>query len=474
MEYSKSMYVRGREPFILKDKTKIYNVHDLLDEITIMKKADFEDFALRNDFSNWIGFSVGDIDLAKKLKDVSNKLEIKSIIIDHYKKEEPKRTITQTKQEVKETPKVEEKIVESQEEPKEEENLEVEEPKEQETPSSNQSSVYAKSHQSTITKEDVLRVKKIFLDMKREINKVFIGQDDVVEKVSLGLICNAHVLLEGVPGLAKTLLIETLSKVVKGTSFKRIQFLPDLLPSDILGGQMFNPASGEFKTVKGPIFANFVLADEINRAPPKTHAALMEAMQEKKVSIDKVDYPLDKPFFVLATQNPLENKGTYELPEAVVDRFMFKVILDYPERKDELIILTENATTKKEVMTDLEVVVTKDDILQMQDMVRHVYISQEIREYIMDIVEATRGKNKKIEGYRYIKYGGGPRASIYLTIAGKAQALIRGRDYVLPEDIRDIAPYVLRHRLILNFVGKAHNISPEKVIEEILLKTTPI
>lgn len=331
-----------------------------------------------------------------------------------------------------------------------------------------------RNHDNILSKDEIQRTGELMKNFKKEINKVFIGQPDTIEKVSLTLMCNAHVLLEGVPGLAKTLLVETLTKTIYDTSFKRIQFLPDLLPSDILGGQMFNPQTGEFQTIRGPIFANFVLADEINRAPPKTHAALMECMQEKKVTIDKIDYPLDKPFFVIATQNPLENKGTYDLPEAVVDRFIFKVILDYPERKDELRILTDNATTKLDVFDSVKMALSKDDIFRIQEQVRSVYVSKEIREYIMDIIEATRGVNKKIEGARFIKYGGGPRASIYLTIAAKAQALFNGRDFVLPEDVKKIAPSVLRHRLSLNFVGKAHNISTDKIIEEILIKTTPI
>jgi len=334
---------------------------------------------------------------------------------------------------------------------------------------------YSKVSGDVVSDERIKYYQTKLNEITKQIGQVFIGQDEVVEKVLMTLICNAHSLIEGVPGLAKTLLIETLARVVKGTTFHRIQFMPDLLPSDILGGQIFNPSTGEFMTMKGPIFANFVLADEINRAPPKTHAALMEAMQEKKISIDRIDYVLDKPFFVLATQNPLENKGTYELPEAILDRFMFKVILDYPKREHELIILSENNTTKPTMTKELiQPIVTKQDILDMQEDVKKVYISQRIREYVLDIVEATRGLNKNIEGMRFVEYGGGPRATIYISIAAKARALMLGRNYVLPEDVAYVCPSILRHRVSLNFVGKAHNISTDKIVEEILTKVQPI
>lgn len=306
-------------------------------------------------------------------------------------------------------------------------------------------------------------------DMEFEVNKVFIGQHEAVKGVLLSVLCSAHSLLEGVPGLAKTLLIETLGLVIDGTTFKRIQFLPDLLPSDIIGGQVFNPKTAEYTIYKGPIFANFVLADEINRAPPKTHAAIMEAMQEKKINIESETFILDKPFFVLATQNPLENKGTYELPEAVLDRFMFKLVLDYPLRKYELSIITENATTKN-LKSNVRAVMTKQEILDVQQVVKKVFISDKIREYIMDLVEATRGINKNIEGMKFVKYGAGVRASIYLCLAAQANAIYEGRNYVLPDDVDAIAPAILRHRVVVNYRGKAHNITPEKIVEEILSK----
>ncbi len=325
-----------------------------------------------------------------------------------------------------------------------------------------------------ITEEEVKEYARILDETRTYINKVFIGQKDVVERVLLALLCDAHALLEGVPGLAKSLLVETLGHVIGGTTFRRIQFLPDMLPADILGTEIYNPKDASFHIVKGPIFANFILADEINRAPPKTHAALMEAMQERKINLADEEFILDKPFLVLATQNPLENKGTYALPEAVLDRFMFKIDLDYPERKYEKIIITENATTKKDVFSLLKVTMTKEQLLEMQKKVREVYISERIRDYILDIVEATRGVNKKIQGAKFIKYGGGPRATIYLGIGAKARALMQGRTFVLPEDVMYVAPDILRHRIALNFIGKAHEIKTDKIVEEILSKVNPI
>ncbi|MFT4307886.1 MAG: DUF5752 family protein [Candidatus Woesearchaeota archaeon] len=310
--------------------------------------------------------------------------------------------------------------------------------------------------------------------MRSEINKVFIGQEEIVEQVLLCLMCDSHSLLEGVPGLAKSLLVETLTHVVDGTKFNRIQFIPDLLPSDVIGGQIYNPKTQEFTVIKGPIFANFVLADEINRAPPKTHAAVMEAMQEKKINIDKEEFDLDPPFLIIATQNPLENKGTYELPEAVLDRFMFKLDLDYPSRKDEKIIITENATTKKYEKQAVQKVVTKERFLQMQRNVKNVYLSERIRDYILDLVEATRGINKDIEGYQFVKYGAGPRASIYLGIGAKARAIMQGRNYVLPDDVNFVAKPIMRHRVALNFKGKAHGIKSDRIVEEILHKVTTL
>ncbi|MFH1590886.1 MAG: MoxR family ATPase [archaeon] len=325
-----------------------------------------------------------------------------------------------------------------------------------------------------LDERDVTRFADWVEKAKEEIDKVFIGQDKVVHSVILALMCDAHALLEGVPGLAKSLLVEVLTRVISGTTFHRIQFMPDMLPSDVIGGQIYNPKTSTFVTVKGPIFANFILADEINRAPPKTHAALMEAMQEKKINIDKEEYILDRPFLVLATMNPLENKGTYALPEAVLDRFMFKIDLTYPDREHEKIIITENATTKSSIKRRVNHVMNKEEFLDMQAKVRRVYLSEAIKDYILNLVEATRGLNKKVVGMQFVKWGGGPRASIYLGIAAKAQAITQGRNYVLPEDVASVAKDLLRHRVALNFKGKAHNVSPDKVIDEILAKVNAL
>ncbi len=329
--------------------------------------------------------------------------------------------------------------------------------------------------EAMITEEEAKQYAEIFSRMREEIHKVFIGQDDILQRIQITLLSDAHALLEGVPGLAKSLLVEVLANVISGTTFKRIQFLPDMLPSDVIGGQIYNPRTASFVTIKGPIFANFVLADEINRAPPKTHAALMEAMQEKKINIDKEEFDLDRPFLVLATQNPLENKGTYALPEAVLDRFMFKINLDYPAREHEKIIITENATTRSIIeVRKVNPIISKGEFLLIQKKVKEVHISDKIKDYILDLTEATRGLNKDIEGRQFIKYGAGPRASIYLGIAAKARAVLMGRNFVLPEDIAFVAPDVLRHRIALNFKGKAHNISSDKIIEEILSKVSAL
>ena len=476
------------DAFILSNGIKVRTLEELLREITLMPYVEFDSYARRNDFSRWVRNALYNYDLAESIYGLTDKRAVEEIIracllqrtqpqTHTVKNLHPQKTHTKThkthhKKASEEDLRYQEPLNTKASEPEPtitEENLISQEEEERYEQPNNQLVV-----NQSLTQYEIDRTKELLKEAQQEVNKVFIGQEEVVRKTLITIMCGAHALLEGVPGLAKTLLIETLAKVVSGTNFKRIQFMPDTLPSDIIGGQMFNPASGEFKTIKGPVFTNFLLADEINRAPPKTHSALMEAMQEKKISIDKTDYPLDKPFFVLATQNPLENKGTYELPEAVLDRFMFKIMLGYPKREHERIILTDNSTTKKDIFNQIKVVMTKEDILAIQERTTKVFISDEIREYILDIVEATRGKNKKVEGVRFLQYGAGVRASIYLTIASKAYALSQGRGYVLPEDVRQVVPDVLRHRLALNYIGKAHNISTDKIIEEVLKKTSNI
>lgn len=307
-----------------------------------------------------------------------------------------------------------------------------------------------------------------FIDLlTREMNKVIVGQKHMIERLLIGLLGQGHILLEGVPGLAKTLAINTLSQAVQG-SFSRIQFTPDLLPADVVGTMIYNIKQNEFSIKKGPIFANFVLADEINRAPAKVQSALLEAMQEKQVTIGDTTFKLDKPFLVLATQNPVEQEGTYPLPEAQVDRFMLKVFLDYPTKEEEKIILRHNV--RKSGMSKAKQVITPADILRLRDMVKEVYLDEKIEQYIIDIVFATRiPEQYGLENLKsYISFGASPRASINLALAGKAYAFLHGRAYVIPEDIRNIAPDVLQHRLGLTYEAEAENISAQQIVNKLL------
>ncbi len=322
------------------------------------------------------------------------------------------------------------------------------------------------------------KIKKMqvgFENLRKEIAKVVVGQEEVVEASIIALICDGHLLLEGVPGLAKSLLVETLAHCISGTTFRRIQFVPDMLPADILGMNVFNPKTGKFYIVKGPIFANFILADEINRAPPKTQAALMEVMQERKVSIQREEFVLDKPFLVMATQNPLEQYGTYPLPEAIVDRFFMKVILDYPSEEEELRIINQNTMVERNIMERVRPVLSKEFILESQRVVRQLYIAPEIQKYIVDIVNTTRGRGEyKIKSGKYIRYGASPRASIILGLASRAYAMLQGRDFVIPTDVKHVAKPVLRHRIILNYEGKASGVTQDEIVEEILNKVEVI
>ncbi len=303
---------------------------------------------------------------------------------------------------------------------------------------------------------------------KQEIHKVFIGQEEVLDAVMIAIISNGHVLLEGAPGLAKSLLVMTLGRTVRDAKYQRIQFTPDLLPTDLTGIQAYNPDKG-FYTVKGPVFANFILADEINRAPPKVQSAMLSVMQEKQVVIGRKVYELPRPFFVLATQNPIEQMGTYPLPEAQVDRFLFKVFVTYPDKETERIVLENNTTTREFSSYDLKQVMSPEDIFAMQDTVKEIYVAPEIKEYIVDIVDATRNpENYGLKYSKYIDWGGSPRASIALYISSKAAAFVEGRDYVLPEDVKRVAHNVLRHRIILNYEGKAIGLSTDQIIDDIL------
>ena len=299
-----------------------------------------------------------------------------------------------------------------------------------------------------------------------EIGKVIVGQRNMIDRLLIGLLSNGHILLEGVPGLAKTLAIKTLAGAINA-HFQRVQFTPDLLPADLIGTMIYNQKDGKFITRKGPIFANFILADEINRAPAKVQSALLEAMQERQITIGEETFKLEEPFLVLATQNPIEQEGTYPLPEAQVDRFMLKVKIGYPSREEELQIMKQNVDGTQKPMKP---VVSPKEILAARDVVRQVYMDEKIERYILDIVFATREpKNFKLDKLTaLISYGASPRATINLALAAKAHAFIKRRGYVIPEDIRSIAMDVMRHRVAVTYEAEAEEITPESVVQEIL------
>lgn len=305
--------------------------------------------------------------------------------------------------------------------------------------------------------------------LRNEIGKVIVGQQYMVDRLLIALLADGHVLLEGVPGLAKTLAIRTLSDAISG-SFSRIQFTPDLLPADITGTMIYNQKTQDFTVKQGPVFANFVLADEINRAPAKVQAALLEAMQERQVTLGDTSYKLPEPFLVMATQNPIEQEGTYPLPEAQVDRFMLKVFLDYPKKEEEKLIIRSNV--RHQGMDKANAVLKPEDIFRLRNLTRHVYLDEKIEQYIVDLVFATRNpsahKLDKISAY--ISYGGSPRASINLALAAKAHAFLQKRAFVIPEDVRAIAPDVLRHRIGLTYEAEADNITENDIIKEILTR----
>lgn len=302
--------------------------------------------------------------------------------------------------------------------------------------------------------------------LQAELSKVIVGQQYMLDRLLIGLLSNGHVLLEGVPGLAKTLTIKSLATAVDA-KFSRIQFTPDLLPADVLGTMIYNQQKHEFVVRKGPVFANFILADEINRAPAKVQSALLESMQEKQVTIGENTYKLEEPFLVLATQNPLEQEGTYPLPEAQVDRFMLKVIVGYPSKEEELLIIRQQLAEEK---LNVQKVVTVAEIMEARSLVRAVYMDEKVENYILDIVFATRFPAKyKLERLEpMISYGGSPRASINLSLAAKAHAFLQKRGYVIPEDVRSVARDVLRHRIGLTYEAEAENYTPEMIVDEVL------
>ena len=322
--------------------------------------------------------------------------------------------------------------------------------------------------------EDIIKMNEryqaeseILQKVRDEVGKVIIGQEDLIDALLLALLCNGHVLIEGIPGLAKTLAVTTLSQTLHA-GFNRIQFTPDLLPGDLLGTMMYNPKTNEFTPHKGPIFANIILADEINRSPAKVQSALLEAMQEHQVSIGDQTYKLDEPFLVLATQNPVEQEGTYHLPEAQVDRFMFKLDVVYPTKEEEHKILKRMGKTA--VNLDVSAVMEVDDINRLRKMVDEVFMDEKLEHYILDLVQATR------HPVRYglhdfadmIRYGASPRATIFLAVASRGRAMLNGRGYVVPQDVKDVALDVLRHRVLLSYEAVAEEKSSEDILRQIL------
>ena len=300
-----------------------------------------------------------------------------------------------------------------------------------------------------------------------EVQKVIVGQEQVIKKLVIAMMADGHVLLEGVPGLAKTKMVDTLSKTFS-SNFCRIQFTPDLLPADIIGTKIYDNKEEKFTTEKGPIFSNLILADEINRAPPKVQSALLEAMQERQVSIHGDTYEIEKPFLVLATQNPIESEGTYRLPEAQVDRFALKLIIDYPSKDNEKLIIQRNTQENKPTAKNI---ISKEKILEIQNFVQKIYADEKIEEYVSSIVDATRNpKNYDLGLDSIIEFGASPRASIWLILAAKAHALLSGRGFVIPEDIKSIVNDVLRHRIILTFEAEAEGNTPDDLINKILEK----
>lgn len=314
---------------------------------------------------------------------------------------------------------------------------------------------------------EMIRKESAFIEkLMNEISKVIIGQKYMVERLLIALLSNGHVLLEGVPGLAKTLAVRTLSKAIQ-TKFQRIQFTPDLLPADIVGTLVYDQKTGEFKTKKGPIFANLILADEINRSPAKVQSALLEAMMERQVTIGESTYPLGDPFMVLATQNPIEQEGTYPLPEAQIDRFMLKLSIGYPNKEEELKIMRLNATGK---LPEPDPIVSPEEIIRAREVVSQIYIDEKVENYIIDIVFASRQpKEYKLDELSgLIAYGASPRASIYLSQASKANAFLRRRGYVTPEDVRSVGLDVLRHRVIVTYEAEAEEITAEDIVRKVL------
>ena len=321
-----------------------------------------------------------------------------------------------------------------------------------------------KKRENAALARDVSHVPKVINGIEEEMSKIIVGQREIIHGIIRAILCDGHVLVEGVPGVAKTLIVKSIAKIM-GCDSKRVQFTVDLLPTDITGIMSYDPKKG-FEIVRGPIFTNFMIADEINRSPPKTQSALLEAMQEKAVTISRKTYNLPLPFFVMATENPLEVSGVYKLPEAQVDRFLFKLLVEYSSQKEEFMILDQNISIRKFEDFKIKSILNPKKIIDLQKQVKQVFASDAIKSYILDIVNETR--NSCTEYGRFISYGASPRASIALILSSKAEALMHGRNYVIPSDVKEVAHPVLRHRLILNYEAEAEKISSDKIINHIL------
>ena len=314
--------------------------------------------------------------------------------------------------------------------------------------------------------ERIARESTFVDDLKKALGLVIVGQDDLINRILIGLLANGHILLEGVPGLAKTLIVKTLAQLIS-TQFQRIQFTPDMLPADLLGTLIFNQKNGSFETRKGPIFANVILADEINRAPAKVQSALLEAMQERQVTIGDETFKLDAPFLVMATQNPIEQEGTYPLPEAQVDRFMLKLRVDYPSKEEERAILKRMATTQ--ISDSVTAVVDAEHILNAQNVINDIYVDEKVEDYVLNLVFATRdpGEYNLGDMDNLIEYGASPRATINLVLAAKARAFLQHRGYITPEDVRYVGRDVLRHRVILTYEAEAEELTTEDILQRL-------
>ena len=323
-------------------------------------------------------------------------------------------------------------------------------------------------HESKPSLDEVKKYNEILSKIKVETARTIVGQKEVVNGLLRAILCDGHVLLEGIPGIAKTLIVRTLAQVTGG-KYSRVQFTADLLPSDITGLVSYNKEKNEFVVIKGPIFSNYVIADEVNRSPPKVQSSVLEAMQERQVTIGNNTYPLPRPFFVMATQNPIESSGVYPLPEAQLDRFLFKIKISYPKIEEESSILKKNITLNRFEDYQLKQTSNPQEIIKMQDFIKKIYLSKDIENYIVKIIDATRNSAKyKLSLGHYIEWGCSPRGSIGLFIASKAEALLHGSNYVTPQHVKTVAYDVMRHRILLNYEGQAENVKTEDIIKEIL------